>query len=199
MSENFVRKTLNVEDITKKETYTLNDLDLIQTKNGHVYIRINKKGAQSSSSDKNAYLYELTNITRTINGIPLYEAEKTSNNGQMRLPLIMNIQHLEGEIQVSMVGDTSTVYKVNDLTGKFSNETTLYTIPLTGIDELPDITIKRGTKVIDVYKLHQADWNQKNKLHPEYIKGSNEFIDVVEALNNKLTALTERVTALEGQ
>lgn len=58
MSENFVRKTLKVEDITKKETYTLNDLDLVQTKDGRVFIRTFKKKA-NTSNDPNAYLMEI--------------------------------------------------------------------------------------------------------------------------------------------
>lgn len=58
MSENFVRKTLKVEDITKKETYTLNDLDLVQTKDGRVFIRTFKKKA-NTTNDPNAYLMEI--------------------------------------------------------------------------------------------------------------------------------------------
>lgn len=58
MSENFVRKTLKVEDITKKETYTLNDLDLVQTSDGRVFIRTFKKKA-NTTNDPNAYLMEI--------------------------------------------------------------------------------------------------------------------------------------------
>lgn len=197
MSESFVRKTLNVEDITKKETYTLHDLDLIETKKGHVYIRINKKRAQASSIDKNAYLYELTNSIRRLNGLGLSETAQLDNNGDILLPLVMELQHLDGEIQLTIAGKTDNVIKVNNINGVYENYKTTYVIPLT--DTIPDIVVKRENTVIATYELHQADWNQKNKLHPEYIKGSQEFIDIVEALNNKVTALETRVSALESK
>lgn len=188
MSENFVRKTLNVEDITKKETYTLHDLDLVETKDGHVFIRIFKKNAQPDGTDHNAYLYELTNAVRTINKMALVESEQLNNTSMLPLPLVMELQYLPDSVKLTMVGDTTATYKVNGVAGTFENEKTAYIIPLEG-EVLPDITVKRGNKVIDVYKLHQADLHQTNPLHPEYVKGAKECCDRLAAVEHRLDGM----------
>lgn len=188
MSENFVRKTLNVEKIGKKETYTLHDLDLVETKDGHVFIRIFKQNARPDSTDQNAYLYELTNAVRTINKMALVESEQLNNTSMLPLPLVMELQHLDGEVKLTMVGDTTTTYKVNGVAGVFENEKTTYTIPLSG-ESLPDITVKRGNKVIDIYKLHQADLHQTNPLHPEFVKGAQECCDRLGALETRVNKI----------
>ena len=189
MSENFVRKTLNVEKIGEKETYTLHDLDLVETKDGHVFIRIFKQNANPDGTDQNAYLYELTNSVRTINKMILdYHSEQTNNTGHLPLPLVMELQYLPDTVKLTMVGDTTTIYKVNGVDGVFDNEKTTYTVPLSG-DTLPDITVKRGNKVIDVYKLHQADLHQTNPLHPEFVKGAKECCDRLGAVENQVKKL----------
>lgn len=188
MSENFVRKTLNVEKIGEKETYTLHDLDLVETKDGHVFIRIFKQNAKPDSTDQNAYLYELTNSVRTINKMGLVESEQLNNTSMLPLPLVMELQYLPDTVKLTMVGDTTTTYKVNGVDGVFDNEKTTYTVPLSG-DTLPDITVKRGNKVIDVYKLHQADLHQTNPLHPEYVKGAKECCDRLGAVENQVKKL----------
>ena len=185
MSENFVRKTLNVEKIGEKETYTLHDLDLVETKDGHVFIRIFKQNAKPDSTDQNAYLYELTNSVRTINKMGLVESEQLNNTSMLPLPLVMELQYLPDTVKLTMVGDTTTTYKVNGVDGVFDNEKTTYTVPLSG-DTLPDITVKRGNKVIDVYKIHQADLHQTNPLHPEFVKGAKECCDRLEALETRV-------------
>lgn len=185
MSENFVRKTLNVEKIGEKETYTLHDLDLVETKNGHVFIRIFKQNAKPDSTDQNAYLYELTNSVRSINKMALVESEQLNNSSILPLPLVMELQYLPDSVKLTMVGDTTDQYKVNGVAGVFNNEKTTYEIPLSG-DTLPDITIKRGQKVIDVYKLHQADLHQTNPLHPEFVKGAKECCDRLTAVEKRL-------------
>lgn len=196
MSENFVRKTLNVEKIGEKETYTLHDLDLVETKDGHVFIRIFKQNAKPDSTDQNAYLYELTNSVRTINKMSLVESEQLNNTSMLPLPLVMELQYLPDTVKLTMVGDTTTIYKVNGVAGVFKNEKTTYTVPLSG-DTLPDITVKRGNKVIDVYKLHQADLHQTNPLHPEYVKGAKECCDRLGALETKVTKLDNPYLYLE--
>lgn len=185
MSENFVRKTLNVEKIGKKETYTLHDLDLVETKDGHVFIRIFKQNAEPNSTDQNAYLYELTNSMRRVNNMSLDNPEQLNNTGNLPLPLVMELQYLSDSVKVSMVGNTTDIYKINGLAGVFKNKITTYTIPLTG-DTLPDITVKQGNTVIDVYKLHQADLRQTNPLHPEYVKGAKECCDRLGALETRV-------------
>lgn len=190
MSENFVRKTLNVEKIGEKETYTLHDLDLVETKDGHVFIRIFKQNAKPDSTDQNAYLYELTNSVRNINKMALVESEQLNNTSMLPLPLVMELQYLPDTVKLTMVGDTTTIYKVNGVAGVFENEKTTYTVPLSG-DTLPDITVKRGNKVIDVYKLHQADLHQTNPLHPEYVKGAKEFCDRLGAVEKQVKKLID--------
>lgn len=188
MSENFVRKTLNVEKIGEKETYTLHDLDLVETKDGHVFIRIFKQNAKPDSTDQNAYLYELTNSVRRVNNMSLDTPEQLSNTGHLPLPLVMELQYLPDSVKVSMVGNTTDIYKINGLAGVFKNKITTYTIPLTG-DTLPDITVKQGNTVIDVYKLHQADLHQENPLHPEYVKGAKECCDRLSALETRVNKI----------
>lgn len=188
MSENFVRKTLNVEKIGEKETYTLHDLDLVETKDGHVFIRIFKQNAKPNSTDQNAYLYELTNSVRTINKMALVESEQLNNTSMLPLPLVMELQYLPDSVKLTMVGDTTSTYKVNTIDGVFNNEKTTYTVPLSG-SSLPDITVKRGNKVIDVYKLHQADLHQENPLHPEYVKGAKECCDRLSALETRVNKI----------
>lgn len=192
MSENFVRKTLNVENIEKKETYTLHDLDLVETKEGRVFIRIFKQNAKPDSTDQNAYLYELTNTVRMVNRMPLGVAEQLNNSGHLLLPLVMELQYLADSVNVTMAGNTSGIYKVNGVAGVYKNGITIYTIPLTG-DSLPDVTIKTGNTVVDVYKLHQADLHQENPLHPEFVKGAKECCERLASVENRVGALETRV------
>lgn len=198
MSENFVRKTLNVENIEKKETYTLHDLDLVETKNGHVYIRIFKQNAKPDSTDQNAYLYELTNTVRRVNNIGLYTPEQLNNSGSLNIPLVMELQYLPDSIKLTIAGNTSGIYKVNGSDGVFKNEKTTYTVPLTG-DSLPDVTLKHGNTVVDVYKVYQADLHQENPLHPEFVKGAKECCERLAAVETKANALEGKVTNLEAK
>lgn len=195
MSENFVRKTQNVKNIKAKETYTLHDLDMVETEDGHVYIRIKRKNTEfNNEGDRFAYFYELTNCIRNVNGISLGN-NYNDNIGKVNMPLVMDVQHLDGELQVTMSGSVGDIYKVNGIAGTFNNGVTTYTIPLE--DTIPDITIKQGNAILAVYEIFQADLNQVDQTHPEYVKGAKLLLQKVNNNETAISDLSTRVHNLE--
>lgn len=201
MSENFVRKTLNVKDIKAKESYTLHDLDLLETEDGRVFIRIKRKNTEfNNEGDRYAYFYQLTNNIKMINDIPLYPNEQTANSGNIHLPLIMDVQHLVGKIQITMCGKDNGYYKINGIAGTFDSdkEITTFDIPLSEGQSIPDLTLKRGNKVLAVYQVFQADLNQLDSTHPEYIKGAKQLLQRVTQNETNISQLTTKVRNAEN-
>lgn len=191
MSENFVRKTLNVKNIKAKETYTLHDLDLVETEDGHVYIRIKNKNTEfNNEGDRFAYFYEVTNNVKQVNEIPLTTDEQTTNTGNLHLPLVMDVQHLDGEIKLTMAGKIDGFYKVNGTSGTYANGVTTFSIPLEG-SSIPNITVKQGNSILAMYELFQADLEQTDPLHPEFVKGASELIQRVDTVEREVQTLQD--------
>lgn len=192
MSENFVRKTLNVKNIETKETYTLHDLDLVETEDGHVYIRIKNKNTEfNNEGDRFAYFYELTNAVRSLNKIELTDHAQLENISNLDLPLVMDVQHLVGKLQVTIAGNTATTFKVNGQSGTFNNGVTTYEVVLPGdTTDIPDLVIKEGNKVLATYETHLPDLEQTQAQHPSYILGSDTY-------RTFRTSTIQRLTELE--
>ena len=189
MTEKFVRKAINIKDITKKETYNNNDLDLFEDEKGHVYIRLTH---DNDTWGEKAYFYELTNAVRSLNQIELTNQEQLENISNLNLPLVMEVQHLVGELQVTIAGNTSNVFKVNGQAGTFNNGLTTYALTLSGDqEEIPDIVIKQGNKVLATYKTYLPDLEQAQAQHPSYILGSDTY-------RTFRTSTRTRLNELEG-
>lgn len=193
MSENFVRKTLNVKNIEAKETYTLHDLDLVETEDGHVYIRIKNKNTEfNNEGDRFAYFYELTNAVRTLNKIELTNHAQLENISNLDLPLVMDVQHLVGKLQVTIAGNTATTFKVNGQSGTFNNGVTTYDVVLSGdTHDIPNLVIKEGNKVIATYETHLPDLEEENQQHPSYINGSDNYRMFRASTRTRLNQLEE--------
>lgn len=189
MTEKWVRKSINIKDITKKETYNNNDLDLFEDENGHVYIRLTH--ANSTWGEK-AYFYELTNAVRSLNQIELTNDEQLENISNLQLPLVMDIQHLVGELQVTIAGDTSTTFKVNDQEGTFENGVTTYAVELAGDQyEIPDLEITEGETILATYETHLPDLEEDEAQHPSYILGSDNYRTFRSSTRTRLNELEE--------
>lgn len=189
MTEKWVRKSININDITKKETYNNNDLDLFEDKNGHVYIRLTHA---NDTWDEEAYFYELTNTVRSLNQIELTNDEQLENISNLHLPLVMDIQHLVGELQVTIAGNTETTFKVNGQSGTFHNGVTTYAIELAGDQyEMPDLVIKEGNKILATYETHLPDLEETEPQHPSYILGSDDYRTFRSSTRTRLNELEE--------
>lgn len=193
MSENFVRKTLNVKNIEAKETYTLHDLDLVETEDGHVYIRIKNKNTEfNNEGDRFAYFYELTNAVRSLNKIELTNHAQLENISNLDLPLVMDVQHLIGKLQVTIAGNTATTFKVNGQSGTFNNNVTTYDVVLPGDTyDIPTIVIKEGNKVLATYETHLPDLEETQAQHPSYIIGSDSYRTFRTSTRTRLNDLEE--------
>lgn len=193
MSENFVRKTLNVKNIEAKETYTLHDLDLVETEDGHVYIRIKNKNTEfNNEGDRFAYFYELTNAVRSLNKIELTNQAQLENISNLDLPLVMDVQHLIGKLQVTIAGNTATTFKVNGQSGTFNNNVTTYDVVLPGdTNEIPSIVIKEGNKVLATYETYLPDLEETQAQHPSYILGSDTYRTFRTSTRTRLNELEE--------
>lgn len=189
MTEKWTRKTINIKDITKKETYNNHDLDLFEDENGHVYIRLTH---DNDTWGEKAYFYELTNAVRSLNQIELTDKEQLENISNLNLPLVMEVQHLVGELQVTIAGNTATTFKVNGQAGTFSNGVTTYAVALAGDQEgIPDIVIKQGNKVLATYETHLPDLEQSQVQHPAYILGSDTYRTFRSSTRTRLNELEE--------
>ena len=193
MSENFVRKTLNVKNIETKETYTLHDLDLVETEDGHVYIRIKNKNTEfNNEGDRFAYFYELTNAVRSLNKIELTNHAQLENISNLDLPLVMDVQHLVGKLQVTIAGNTATTFKVNGQSGTFNNNVTTYEVVLPGdTHDMPNLVIKEGNKVLATYETYLPDLEETQPQHPSYISGSDDYRTFRTSTRTRLNELEE--------
>lgn len=189
MTEKWVRKSIHIKDITKKETYNNHDLDLFEDENGHVYIRLTHP---NDTWGEKAYFYELTNAIRSLNQMELTNDEQLENISNLNLPLVMAIQHLVGELQVTIAGDTSTIFKVNDQEGTFENGVTTYAVELAGDQhEMPDLEITQGEKVLVTYETHLPDLEEDEAQHPSYILGSDTYRTFRSSTRTRLDELEE--------
>lgn len=189
MTEKWVRKTTNIKDITKKETYNNNDLDLFEDENGHIYIRLTH---DNDTWGEQAYFYELTNAVRSLNKIELTDHEQLENISNLDLPLVMDVQHLVGKLQVTIAGNTATTFKVNGQSGTFNNGVTTYDLALAGdTEDIPNLVIKEGNKVLATYETHLPDLEQTQAQHPSYILGSDTYRTFRTSTQTRLNELEE--------
>lgn len=189
MTEKWVRKSINIKDITKKETYNNNDLDLFEDEKGHVYIRLTHA---NSTWKEEAYFYELTNAVRSLNKIELTNEAQLENISNLNLPLVMDVQHLVGELQVTIAGNTATTFKVNGQSGTFNNGVTTYAIELSGdTEDIPDLVIKEGNKTLATYETHLPDLEETEAQHPGYILGADSYRTFRTSTRTRLNELEE--------